>query len=133
SFAAASEQINCFLSGTGCAALFARSFTTKEVHCRLGHHDFHDGFAVASARGPAGFAVRVTAAADQRGVTDSPRQLATGSPCRSCRDEAAITVHGNSADSALFVAAVVNRCMLIFTAAKVGLAFGIADQFGRIA
>ena len=50
---------------------------TKKIGGGLGHHNFHDGFAITGAGNPASFPIGVTAAADQLRIADSARQLAT--------------------------------------------------------
>jgi len=60
---------------TFCSVRFG---ATQQVNRKLGHHDFHDGFAVAGGRGGAGFEVGVAAAADQRGVADAAGEFAAG-------------------------------------------------------
>src|SRR5712664_2791265 len=77
----------------------------KKIHGRLGHHDFHDGFAVAGAGNAAGFGVGIAAAADERRIADAARQLATSSARGSGGEEVALAIDGDGADRSLLVPA----------------------------
>src|SRR6266404_3183402 len=106
---------------------------TKKIHSRLGHHDFHDGFAVAGAGNAAGFGVSVAAAANKRRIADAARQLATSSTCGSGGEEVAVAIDGDGADRSLLVPAMMLGGMFVRLALHPGFLLGFADQFLRLA
>jgi len=97
-----------------------RARRAKKIRGGFRHDHSHDRFAIAGRRNTAGFGIRITAAANQRGVTDASWELATGA-ARGCGGvEPALRIEGNSADRSLFVAAMMFSSVRIFTAAEPG-------------
>src|SRR6266404_692109 len=106
---------------------------TKKIHSRLGHHDFHDGFAVAGARNATGFGVRVAPAADKRRIADAARQLATSSARGSGGEQPALAIDGDGADGSLLVPAMMLGGVFVRFALHPGFLLGFADQFFQLA
>src|SRR5256884_458684 len=108
------EQMHSFTSGQlpgGNAAGFAgpsshadRRFT-QEVDGSFGHHDFHDGFAVAGTGDPAGFGIGVTATADQRGIADASRKFAASAAGGSRCKQISFPIDGHGSYGSLYVTA----------------------------
>src|SRR5229473_722610 len=98
------EEMDSFAGGERSAGASARNVgrrvhaecgAAKKIDGGLGQDDFHDGFAVARARNPAGFRVGIAAAADQRRIADAPGKLAAGAARGSGGEEASVGVDGN--------------------------------------
>src|SRR5256884_4530053 len=108
------EQMHSFTSSQlpgGNAAGFAgpsshadRRFT-QEVDGSFGHHDFHDGFAVAGTGDPAGFGIGVTATADQRGIADASRKFAASAAGGSRCKQISFPIDGHGSYGSLYVTA----------------------------
>ena len=101
----------------------------QNIRSCLGHHDLHDGLAVAGAGNRACFGVGIAAAADQRRIADATGKLAAGSSGRGSGEEPAIFVHGYGTDSALLMSAVKRGGVPVDFAAGPSLAFGFGDEF----
>src|SRR6266566_4130524 len=78
---------------------------TQEVDGSFGHHDFHDGFAVAGTGDPAGFGIGVTATADQRGIADASRKFAASAAGGSRCKQISFPIDGHGSYGSLFVTA----------------------------
>src|ERR1700722_19885262 len=74
------------------------AMVVKQIGRQLGHHDFHDALAMPGAGPPPRLRISVAAAADQRGVADTPRQFAAGTPSRRCGKQTALAVQGDRTD-----------------------------------
>src|SRR5436309_11780773 len=121
------EQMHSFTSGQlpgGNAAGFAgpsshedRRFT-QEVDGSFGHHDFHDGFAVAGTGDPAGFGIGVTATADQRGIADASRKFAASAAGGSRCKQISFPIDGHGSYGSLFVTAMMLGRVLVVSAPK---------------
>jgi len=116
-----------------CIGIDASHAGTKEIHSRLGHHDFHDGFAVAGAGYAAGFGVGVAAAANERRIADAAGKLAARPAGGSGGKEAAFTIDGHGADGSLLMAAMMLGGVFVRFALHPGFLLGFADQFLRLA
>jgi hypothetical protein len=106
---------------------------TKEIASSFGKDDFHDGLTETGGRDRAGFAIGVTAAADERRIADASGELAAGAAGRSGGEEAALVIERDGADGALLVPTMMFCSMGVFAAALPRFAFGGGDEFFGIA
>ncbi len=81
----------------------------------------------------AGFGICIATTTDKGRIADAAGKFAAGATGRSCGEEMAVQVKGNSAYGALFVTAVMFGSMGVFTAAKPGFALSGRDKFFGIA
>src|SRR6266852_2668772 len=119
SAAARGEQTHALprgLHGPGTRRFACAHRPSQEIHSRLGQDDLHDGFAVAGAGSAAGFGVGVTAAADERRITDTAGELAAGAAGGSAGEKTGIAVKGHGADGAVFMAAMVRGGVFVAAA-----------------
>ena len=114
------------------AALLAvrdkHALVVQKIRGHLGHHDFHDAFAVARAGDAPGFCIGVAAAADERRISDAPGKLAASAARGSSGDQVAVRIEGDGADRPGLVADVMLRGMGILEAAAPGGALTVEDQ-----
>jgi len=106
-----------------------RLLTLQQIRGHFGHYDFHYAFTVACAGNAAGFRVRVTAAADERGIADASGEFAAGSAGGSASDEMSVLIESDGADGAGFVADVMFGGVRIFEATGPGDALAFVNQF----
>src|SRR5271154_779026 len=74
------------------------ALVTQQVGRHFGHHDLHDAFAVSRTGNTAGLCVRITAAANQRGIANAARKFAARSAGGCRRYEMATAIECDSAD-----------------------------------
>lgn len=98
------------------------------VHGSLGHNDFHDGFAEAGAGSRARRGIGVATTADEGRIANAARKFAARAPSGSGGVEPAFAIESDSADGALFMAAVKFGSMRILAAFEIGIPFGFADK-----
>lgn len=79
----------------------------EEIDSHLGHHNFHDAFAISSAGDAAEFRVGVAAAADQGRIADAARMLAAGAAGRCAGEDRAMRINSNGSHRALRAARVI--------------------------
>src|ERR1700674_1958603 len=122
------------LARIGCrSGVDASHAGTKKIHGRLGHHDFHDGFAVPGAGNAAGLGIGVAAAADERRIADPAGKFTTGSTGGSGGEEAALAIDGDGADGSLLMATMMLAGVFVRLALHPGFLLRFADQFLRLA
>src|SRR3989442_7480809 len=122
------------VAGIGrCNGVNASHAGTKKIHGRLGHHDFHDGFAVASTGNAAGFGVGIASAANERRIADAARKLAAGSARGSGGEQPAVAIDGDGADRSLLVPAMMLGGMFVRLTLHPSFLLRFADQFLRLA
>jgi hypothetical protein len=128
-FAATGEKLDAGLRG----ARRIRTRGAKEIARGFGEDDFHDGFTVSGRRNRTGFAIRVTAAADQGRIADTSGKFATSAAGGSGGEETALIIERDGTDCTLFMAAMMFSGMGIFAATLPGVLFGGGNEFFRVA
>ena len=101
---------------------------TQEVDGSFGHHDFHDGFAVAGTGDAAGFGIGVTATADQRGIADAARKFAASATGGCGGEQISVLVDGDGADRPLPMSPMMRGGVLVFSALEPSLVLDLADE-----
>ncbi len=119
-FATLGEELDGGFRGT----IRIRSSGTQKIGSRFGKHHFHDGFTVAGRGNAACFGVGIAAAANERRIADAAWKFAAGAAGGCGGEEAAVYIHRDRPNSALFVAPVMLRGVGIFAAAKPGFSLG---------
>ena len=135
-FAAISEELHRIgRRALGCGEIIftGARIAEEKIHGGFGHHNFHDGFAVAGAGNAACLRIGVATAADQRRIADAAGKFATRSSGGGGGEKPALLVDGNSADRSLIVAAVMFGGVFVFAAPKIGLPFRFANEFFGLA
>ena len=128
-FPAAGEKLN----GGLCRAHRVGACGAQEITGGFGEDDFHDGFAETGGRDGTGFAIGVTAAADERRIADASGELAASAAGGSGGEEAAPVIEGDGADGALLVPTMMFCGVGVFAAALPRFAFGWGDELFGIA
>ena len=105
----------------------------KKIDGGFGHNDFHDGFAVAGAGNAPGLRVGITTAADERRIAHAAGKFAAGAAGGSGGENVALAIHGDGADGALLVTAVMGGSVFVPFAMRPGFAFGRTDKIFRSA
>ena len=121
------------LHGGLCCARGSRTRWTKKVCCRFCHHDFHDSFAETRGGDTTSVRIGIAATTDQRRIADATGKLAARPPGGSGRNEIAVLIESDSADSALLMAAMVFGRVGVFSAVQPRLTLGGRDEFVGIA
>ena len=93
------------------------AMVVEQVGRQLGHHDFHDAFAVSGAGNSAGFRIGVAATADQRGVAHAAGEFAAGASGRRRGKQTAVSIESHGTHGARFVPHVMFGSVGIFAAA----------------
>ena len=131
------KQMNSFTSGQlggGNAAVLtgrhihADRHLTQEVDGSFGHHDFHDGFAVAGTGDAARFGIGITATADQRRIADAARKFAASATGGCGGEQISALVDGDRPDGPLLMSAMMPSGVLVSSALEPSLALGFADE-----
>ena len=100
---ASSEVCGRFAARRGRGGVFTDCRPAQKIDGGLGHHDFHDGFAIAGAGDAAGFGIGVAATADQRRIADAAGKFAARAAGGSGGKQMSISIDGDGADGSLFM------------------------------
>jgi hypothetical protein len=100
----------------------------QKINRHLGHHDFHDTFAVACAGDASGFGISVAATTNKRGIAHAPREFAAGAAGGCSGDEISIPVERDGTDRAELVAEMIFGSVRVFEATMPGRALTVEDE-----